>query len=106
LDYIRDVLCPALKKDGIVVMDNLPAHKSPCVSGLIEQRKASLLYMPPYSPDLKPIENSFAKEKAMSRKAKIRDVEKLLVFLEQSQKYFTTEDCKAYFKHCGYENEN
>jgi transposase len=105
-DYIRDVLCPALKKGDIVVMDNLPAHKSPCVPCLIEQRKATLLYLPPYSPGFNPIENSFAKEKAMSRKAKIHDVDRLLVFLEQSPKYFTPMDCNGYFKHCGYGNEN
>ncbi|MDR1881455.1 MAG: IS630 family transposase [Prevotella sp.] len=68
LDYVRDVLCPTLKKGDIVVMDNLQAHKSPCVRCLIEQRKASLLYLPPYSPDLNPIENSFAKEKTILRK--------------------------------------
>ncbi|GHT41322.1 hypothetical protein FACS189443_2950 [Planctomycetales bacterium] len=69
---------------------------------LIEQRKAALLYLPPYSPDLNPIENSFAKEKTLLRKAKIRDIDKLLVFLEQSPQYFTPEDCNGYFKHCGY----
>jgi transposase len=102
IEYVRDVLCPTLKKGDIVVMDNLQAHKSPCVRCLIEQRKATLLYLPPYSPDLNPIENSFAKEKTLLRKAKIRDVDKLLVFLEQSGKYFTPKDCKGYFKHCGY----
>jgi transposase len=69
---------------------------------LIEQCKASLLYLPPYSPDLNPIENSFAKGKSILRKAKIPDADKLLSFLEQSPKYFTPNDCKGYFKHCGY----
>jgi transposase len=58
--------------------------------------------LPPYSSDLNPIENSFAKEKSILRKEKIRDVDKLLLFLEQSPKYFTPDDCKDYFKHCGY----
>jgi transposase len=100
--YIRDDVCPTLRKGDIVVMDNLSAHKSPSVRCLIEQCKASLFYLPPYSPDLNPIENSFAKEKAMLRKVKIRDVDKLLSFLKQSPKYFTPDDCKRYFKHCGY----
>jgi hypothetical protein len=77
---IRDDVCPTLRKGDIAVMDNLLAHKSPCVRCLIEQCKASLFYLPPYSPDLNPIENSFAKEKAMLRKVKIRDVDKLLFF--------------------------
>jgi hypothetical protein len=70
---------------------------------LIEKRKASLLSLPPDSPDLNPpIENRFAKEKSMLRKEKIRDVDEWLVFLEQSPQYFTPKDCKGYFKHCGY----
>jgi transposase len=69
---------------------------------LIEQCKASLLYLPPYSPDLNPIENSFVKGKSILRKAKIRDVDQLLAFLEQSPQYFTPKECKEYFKHCGY----
>jgi transposase len=91
-----------LKEGDIVVLDNLSAHKSPCVRCLIEQRKASLLYLPPDSSDLNPIENRFAKGKSILRKAKIRDVGQLLSFLEQSPQYFTPKDCKEYFKHCGY----
>jgi transposase len=100
--YLGDELCPTLKKGDIVVMDNLQAHKSPCVRCLIDKRKASLLSLPPDSPDLNPIENRFAKEKSMLRKEKIRDVDEWLVFLEQSPQYFTPKDCKEYFKHCGY----
>jgi transposase len=66
--YIRDDVCPTLKEEDIIILDNLSAHKSPCVRCLIEQCKASLLYLPPYSPDLNPIENSFAKEKSILRK--------------------------------------
>jgi transposase len=62
---IRDDVCPTLKEDDVVVMDNLLMHKSLNVRCLIEQCKASLLYLPPYSPDLDTNENSFAKEKAM-----------------------------------------
>ena len=102
IDYVRDVLCSSLKRNDIVVMDNLPAHKSTCVRCLIERCGAELLYLPPYCPDLNPIENSFSKLKSILRKKKIREVDKLLSFLEQSPKYFTAKDCKAYFNNAGY----
>jgi transposase len=67
LAYVEQVLVPTLKSGDIVIMDNLPAHKAAGVGEAIEAAGASLLYLPPYSPDFNPIENAFAKLKALMR---------------------------------------
>jgi transposase len=72
--YIGKALLPELRKGDVVVMDNLPGHKGPRVRHLIEAAGAELLYLPPYSPDFNPIENAFAKLKALLRKAAERTV--------------------------------
>ena len=72
LTYIETILVPNLSEGDIVVMDNLPAHKVDGVRKLIEADNASLVYLPPYSPDLNPIEMAFAKLKALLRKAAAR----------------------------------
>ena len=72
--YVEQVLVPALRPDDIVVVDNLSSHKGPAVRGLIEAAGAELLHLPPYSPDLNPIENAFAKLKALLRKAAERTI--------------------------------
>ena len=100
--YVRDMLCPTLRKGDIVIWDNLPAHKSSVAKSLIEGRGASLLPLPPYSPDLNPIENAFAKLKSRLRKEKIRDVEMLRDFLLQSGKFFSKAECKNYIRNAGY----
>jgi transposase len=73
--YVDKVLVPELRQGDVVIMDNLPSHKGPNVRQLIEAAGASLLYLPPYSPDFNPIENAFAKLKALLRKAAERTVE-------------------------------
>jgi transposase len=70
--YVERVLCPSLKSGQVVVMDNLSAHKGERVKELIEQRGCELLYLPPYSPDLNPIEEAFSKVKRILRKAESR----------------------------------
>ena len=72
--YVAKVLVPELRAGDIVVMDNLSSHKGPAVHAMIEAAGASLLYLPPYSPDFNPIENAFAKLKAHLRKAAERTV--------------------------------
>ncbi|GHV10036.1 hypothetical protein AGMMS50229_20950 [Campylobacterota bacterium] len=105
-DYVRDVLCPTLHEGDVVVWDNLPAHKNAKVKELIEETSAKLLPIPPYSPDLNPIEMSFSKLKSLLRKEKIRDVGKLHEFLLTSRKFFSNTECKNYFKHPGYDYTN
>ena len=109
--YVRDVLCPTLQEGDIVVWDNLPAHKSRVAKELIEAKGATLLPLPPYSPDLNPIEMSFSKLKSVLRKElfgrstgcpKIRDFGILREFLRNSPKPFSQNECKNYFKHAGY----
>ncbi len=72
--YVEKVLVPELRPGDAVVMDNLPRHKGPSVRALIEAAGAALLYLPPYSPDFNPVENAFARLKALLRKAAERTV--------------------------------
>ena len=102
LDYLKRHLLPVLKKGDVVVMDNLSSHKGDDVEMLIASKGAMALYLPPYSPDLNPIEMSFAKLKSVLRKLKIRDVDKLKRFLRRSPKLFSKNECKNYVKHAGY----
>jgi transposase len=81
--YVEKVLVPELRKGDVVVMDNLTGHKGPRVRQLIEAAGASLFYLPPYSPDFNPIENAFAKLKALLRKAAERTVEGLWTAIGQ-----------------------
>ncbi|MDR1959470.1 MAG: transposase [Planctomycetaceae bacterium] len=91
-----------LRKGDIVVMDHLTVHRDPNVKTLMESKGASVLDLPPYCPDLNPIELSFSKLKTLLRKEKIRDVGKLQEFLHGAGKVFSSTDCKNYFKHYGY----
>jgi transposase len=100
--YVRDVLCPTLQEGDIVVWDNLPAHKSAVAKELIEAKGAKSLPLPPYSPDLNPIEMSFAKLKSVLRKEKIRDIGTLREFLQNPPKLFSPTECQNYLKHAGY----
>src|SRR3712207_9382123 len=70
--YVEGVLAPSLKRGQIIIMDNLSAHKTDRVSELIERQGCELLYLPPYSPDLNPIEEAFSKIKGLLRKAEDR----------------------------------
>ena len=102
LAYVGQVLCPTLTEGDIVVMDNLPAHKGDAVRKLIEARGAKLLFQPPYSPDLNPIELAFAKLKALLRKAAERTVGALWDRIGQVLAAFTPQECANYFRHDGY----
>ncbi len=102
LAYIDQVLGPTLKPGDIVVMDNLPAHKGDAVRTRIEAKGAKLLLLPPYSPDLNPIELAFSKLKALLRKAAERTVDGLWDRIGQVLDDFTPQECANYFRHDGY----
>ena len=100
--YVDQVLAPTLKPGDIVIMDNLPAHKGDKVRRLIEGRQASLRLLPPYSPDLNPIELSFAKLKTLLRTAAERTVGALWDRICTALDAFTPQECSNYFRHAGY----
>lgn len=100
--YVGRVLGPTLSDGDIVIMDNLPAHKGETVRNLIEARGAKLLLLPPYSPDLNPIEMAFAKLKALLRTAAERTVGALWDRIGSVLDAFTPQECANYLKHAGY----
>ena len=101
--YVEKVLVPELRKGDVVVMDNLTGHKGPRVRQLIEAAGASLFYLPPYSPDFNPIENAFAKLKALLRKAAERTVEELWTAIGELIDLFTPKECRNFFAAAGYD---
>ena len=103
--YASQVLAPTLAPGDIVIMDNLPAHKGDAVRQTIEATGAALVFLPPCSPDFNPIENAFAKLKALLRKATERTVEGLWLAIGTILKAFTPQECRNYFKAAGYEPE-
>lgn len=100
--YVEHFLAPTLSEGDIVVMDNLPAHKGDRVEELIRARGARLLLLPPYSPDLNPIEMAFSKLKSLLRKAAERSVPGLWDRIGQVLDAFTPQECANYFRHAGY----
>lgn len=100
--YVEQMLAPALKPGDIVIMDNLAAHKVEGVRQAIETAGANLVYLPPYSPDLNPIEQLFAKLKALLRKAAERSVEALWDRIGQLLDSFPPHECRNYFRNAGY----
>lgn len=100
--YVEQVLAPTLRPGDVVVMDNLACHKRARVGALIEGAKCRLLYLPPYSPDLNPIELALAKLKALLRKAGKRTVDGLWDFLGEALDALSPDECRNYFRHCGY----
>lgn len=103
LAYVRQLLAPTLRNGDIVVMDNLPAHKITGVRQEIEAAGAKLLYLPPYSPEFNPIEQVFAKLKALLRKAAARTIDALWTAIAAALDAFTTQECANYFTNSGYE---
>jgi len=100
--YVEQVLAPALTPGDVVVMDNLPVHKVAGVETAIRTAGASLLYLPSYSPDLNPIEQLFAKLKALLRKAAARTKDALWTMIGALLDQFTPDECANYFKNSGY----
>jgi transposase len=101
--YVDQVLVPTLSPGDIVIMDNLGSHKRPGIRAAIEAASATLLYLPPYSPDFNPIENAFSKLKALLRKAAERTVEGLWSTIGELLKAFTPQECANFFAAAGYD---
>jgi len=101
--YAERFLAPTLREGDIVILDNLPAHKVTGARAAIEAAGATLLFLPPYSPDFNPIEQAFAKIKALLRKAASRTVEALEAAIANALEQFRPEECANYFANSGYE---
>jgi transposase len=102
LAYVRQFLCPTLRPGDIVILDNLSSHKVAGVQHAIATAGATLLYLPPYSPDLNPIEKLFAKLKALLRKAAKRSVEALWHEIGELLNTLSPTECANYFASSGY----
>jgi transposase len=102
LAYVQQVLVPTLQPGDLVVLDNLSSHKSAGVRQAMEQAGAQLIYLPPYSPDLNPIELAFSKLKWLLRSAAERTVNALWSRIGQLLNQFPAQQCRNYFRHCGY----
>ncbi len=102
LTYISKILCPTLRKNDIVVMDNLPVHKVPGILEAIEEVGAKLIYLPPYSPDFNPIEKMWSKIKSTLRKMKARSKDELTNALSVAFAEISGQDAQGWFRSCGY----
>jgi len=102
LAYVRHVLAPELNSDDVVVLDNLQPHKAAGVREMIEAAGATLLYLPPYSPDFNPIENMWSKVKQLLRSAAARTQEALSEAITAALEAISISDCLGFFRHCGY----
>jgi len=102
LAYVEQFLCPTLTPGDIVIADNLPSHKVAGVREAIEKMGATLRYLPPYSPDLNPIEKMFSKLKALLRKAAHRTIDALWNEIGKLLNAFLPDECSNYFKSSGY----
>lgn len=100
--YVETQLAPTLSKGDVVIMDNLPAHKSAKAEQLIRAKGAWILFLPPYSPDLNPIEMAFAKLKAHLRARSVRSIDALWQAIGQICDLFEPAECKNYFTAAGY----
>jgi transposase len=102
--YLERVLAPTLGDGQVVVMDNLSAHKGGRVKEIIEGKGCELLYLPPYSPDLNPIEQAFSKVKGLLRRAEARARESLIEAMGVALCAVSARDARGFFGHCGYDS--
>lgn len=102
LAYVEHVLLPTLAPGDTVIIDNLGSHKSKRVRSLLRTAGARLVFLPPYSPDLNPIEQVFAKLKAMLRKAQARTIDAVIERIGAILKTFPPHECANYFRNAGY----
>ena len=100
--FVAEFLVPQLKKGQIIVLDNLPAHKSPRIDRLIESAGATVLRLPPYSPDFNPIEMAISKMKALLRKLARRSVGEVMHAIGQAMTSVSHADALNFIRHCGY----
>jgi transposase len=106
LDWVEKYLCAELRPNDIVILDNLSAHKVDGVVDAIQATKAKVRYLPPYSPDLNPIEQLFSKIKAIIRSAGSRTVETLWSSIENIMNTICPSQCTNFIRHCGYKIRN
>jgi transposase len=100
--YVENFLAPTLRKGQIVIMDNLKAHKGERVREMIEAKGCQVIFLPPYSPELNPIEEAFSKIKGILRRAGARTREALVEAISEAISMVTAEDARGFFGHCGY----
>ena len=100
--YVEEILSPSLRTGQIVIMDNLSAHKGQKILDLIEARGCRVLFLPSYSPDFSPIEETFSKLKAYLRRAGARTREELQEAIGKALLSVTAQDAQGWFRHCGY----
>jgi transposase len=100
--YVKQILVPTLRRGDIVIWDNLICHKRSEAEQAIEAAGATVKFLPPYSPDLNPIELAFSKLKGLLRTAGKRTIEDLWKFLGEALDAFAPDECRRYFRHAGY----
>ena len=101
-EYVRQVLAPELREGDVVILDNLPGHKGEEAAELVAACGATLMFLPPYSPDLNPIEMLFAKLKTLLRKAERRTRDALWRTIGDLIDAFSPNECASYIRHAGY----
>lgn len=102
LAYVEQFLVPTLQPKDIVIVDNLSSHKGPAVRSAIRNAGAHLFFLPPYSPDLNPIEQVFAKLKELLRAEAARTIEHLWAAIGRLLDRFSSQECQNYLENCGY----
>ena len=100
--YLEQVLCPQLREGDTLILDNLSTHKIQAVAPLLAAQGVSIRYLPPYSPDLNPIEQAFAKLKAHLRQAAARTLAELQAALAAALSSFSPQHCRNFFRHAQY----
>lgn len=103
--YVEQVLAPVIRPGDMVVLDNLSSHKTAMVRKTLEDYGIRTRYLPPYSPDLNPIENAFSKLKGLVKSAGQRTIAGLWDVVGQLIDQFSSEECSNYFSHCGYDSK-
>ena len=101
-EYLKNCLAPTLRKGDVVIMDNLSSHKVKGLKEIVEKRGARIEYLPPYSPDLNPVENMWSKMKAQLRQVKERCKDALFEAIGAALRTVTAQDAQGWFEHCGY----
>lgn len=101
-DYLKQMLLPHLDKNAVLVMDNMRSHHAKAVKELLEQEGIRYIYLPPYSPDLNPIEKLWSKVKSLLRKYKVRSADELPLAIERAFAAISPSDCVGWFASCGY----
>ena len=102
LVFVREVLAPTLRAGDVVIWDNLGAHRSQLVREAVEAKGATVVFLPPYSPDMNPIERCWSKIKTYLRAAKARTRDALEAAIKRALLTVTKSDAQAWFTHCGY----